>query len=407
MEKKIEKENVPTINVSYENSRLQIAVENKPCMLFTFEKFHPEFKKYEGLPIFSVEDIKTFNVITQDAALVNQVFENELMRKWFTMCGLVNFINQNISYIIGEKPIYIHNIGEYKMVQFISYYEGNMEVFNAYFDRNVENDTILEDCVKYSEGDKFTRSFLQISYLLLRKKNTPFTIDFYKNDWYFSLEYLTDVCSGDPVLSKRDDIFRHIIYNNDYSISFSDTGIPLVASEKFNMFQKNDKKDLEEIHCAFINRIMMSLLLHSQYSSFYNTYSKNKTEHSENKDNESFALHNIEDEVAKRFVDVPMSTRTSQKFLKEQFDSAVVKYDIYPQNVKGNIKSIKQVYVRSENPTVNNGFIIRAEFTGKKYIFFKIDDILTQGREELVEEMVYQIIGYIEIISKILKGGTR
>lgn len=407
MEKKIEKENVPTINVSYENSRLQIAVENKPCMLFTFEKFHPEFKKYEGLPIFSVEDIKTFNVITQDAALVNQVFENELIRKWFTMCGLVNFINQNISYIIGEKPIYIHNIGEYKMVQFISYYEGDMEVFNAYFDKNIEDNKILEDCVKYSEGDKFTRSFLQISYLLLRKKNTPFTIDFYKNDWYFSLEYLTDVCSGDPVLSKRDDIFRYIIYNNDYSISFSDTGIPLVASEKFNMFQKNDKKDLEEIHCGFINRIMMSLLLHSQYSSFYNTYSKNKTENNENKDNESFALHNIEDEVAKRFVDVPMSTRTSQKFLKEQFDSAVVKYDIYPQNVKGNIKSIKQVYVRSENPTVNNGFIIRAEFTGKKYIFFKIDDILTQGREELVEEMVYEIIGYIEIISKILKGGAR
>ena len=173
------------------------------------------------------------------------------------------------------------------------------------------------------------------------------------------------------------------------------------------MFQKNDKKDIEEIHCAFINRIMMSLLLHSQYSSFYNTYSKNKTENNENKDNESFALHNIEAEVAKRFVDVPMSTRTSQKFLKEQFDSAVVKYDIYPQNVKGNIKSIKQVYVRSENPTINNGFIIRAEFIGKKYIFFKMDDILTQGREELVEEMVYQIIGYIEIISKILKGGAR
>lgn len=407
MEKKIEKENVPTINVSYESSRLQIAVENKPCMLFTFEKFHPEFKKYEELPIFSVEDIKTFNVITQDAALVNQVFENELIRRWFTMCGLVNFINQNISYIIGEKPIYIHNIGEYKMVQFISYYEGNMEVFNAYFDKNIEDNKILEDCVKYSEGDKFTRSFLQISYLLLRKKNTPFAIDFYKNDWYFSLEYLTDVCSGDPVLSKRDDIFRYIIYNNDYAISFSDTGIPLVASEKFNMFQKNDKKDIEEIHCAFINRIMMSLLLHSQYSSFYNTFSKNKTENNENKNNESFALHNIEDEVAKRFVDVPMSTRTSQKFLKEQFDSAVVKYDIYPQNVKGNIKSIKQVYVRSENPTVNNGFIIRAEFIGKKYIFFKIDDISTQGREELVEEMVYQIIGYIEIISKILKGGAR
>lgn len=407
MEKKIEKENVPTINVSYESSRLQIAVENKSCMLFTFEKFHPEFKKYEELPIFSVEDIKTFNVITQDAALVNQVFENELIRRWFTMCGLVNFINQNISYIIGEKPIYIHNIGEHKMVQFISYYEGNMEVFNAYFDKNIEDNKILEDCVKYSEGDKFTRSFLQISYLLLRKKNTPFIIDFYKNDWYFSLEYLTDVCSGDPVLSKRDDIFRYIIYNNDYAISFSDTGIPLVASEKFNMFQKNDKKDIEEIHCAFINRIMMSLLLHSQYSSFYNTFSKNKTENNENKDNESFALHNIEDEVAKRFVDVPMSTRTSQKFLKEQFDSAVVKYDIYPQNVKGNIKSIKQVYVRSENPTVNNGFIIRAEFIGKKYIFFKIDDISTQGREELVEEMVYQIIGYIEIISKILKGGAR
>ena len=61
--------------------------------------------------------------------------------------------------------------------------------------------------------------------------------------------------------------------------------------------------------------------------------------------------------------------------------------------------------MRNENPTVNNGFIIRAEFTNKKYIFFKIDDILTQGREELVEEMVYQIINYINKFSEILKGG--
>ena len=63
--------------------------------------------------------------------------------------------------------------------------------------------------------------------------------------------------------------------------------------------------------------------------------------------------------------------------------------------------------MRSENPTVNNGFIIRAEFTNKKCIFFKIDDILTQGREELVEEMVYQIINCINQFSKILKGGEK
>lgn len=406
MEKNIKKDNVPTINVSYENHRLQVAVENIPCMLFTFEKNHPEFKKYEELPIFSKDDIMTFNVVTNKPELINQIFDNELIRSWFTMCGIVDFINQNISHILGEKPIYIHNIGEYKMVQFTTYYEGTMDVLNVYFANNIEDNDIYEDCVKYSDSaENFTRSFLQIGYSVLRPKNTPFTIDFYKNDWYFSLEYLSDVCSGDPLLSKKDDIFRHIIYDNGYSVDFSDSGIPLVASEKFNMFQKNEKKDLEEIHSAFINRIMMSLLLHSQYSSFYNTYSNNKND--DNKEAESFALHNIEDEVAKRFENVPMSIRTSQEFLKEQFNSAVVKYDVYPENVKGNIKSIKQVYVRSENPTVNNGFIIRAEFTNKKCIFFKIDDIMTQGREELVEEMVYQIINCINQFSKILKGGEK
>ena len=102
-----------------------------------------------------------------------------------------------------------------------------------------------------------------------------------------------------------------------------------------------------------------------------------------------------------------MSKRTSQEFLKRQFDSAVVKYDVYPENVKGNIKSIKQVYVRSENPSVNDGFIIRAEYTGKRYIFFKIDDIFTRGKEEYVEEMLYETLEYIRQFSRILKGGGR
>lgn len=407
MDKKIEKDNVPTINVSFEGKRLQIAVEDKPCLLFTFFKDDSKFERYEELPVFDVNDVDTFNIVTQDSSLVNTVFENELIRQWLTMNGLVEFINQNLSYITDSGTYYIHKVGDYKMVQFLKYYEGEMDMLNVYFDRNISDDDILSDCVRHEDSpEPFTRSFLQVGYPVLRKGGTPFTIDFHKNDWYFSLEYSKDVCTGSPVLSKRDNIFRKIIYDTGYSVSFSDSGIPLIASEKFEMFQKNDKKDIEEIHSAFINRIMMSLLLHSQYTSFYNTYSKTKADENTS-DSQSFALNDIEGEVAKRFVDVPMSKRTSQEFLKRQFDSAVVKYDVYPENVKGNIKSIKQVYVRSENPSVNDGFIIRAEYTGKRYIFFKIDDIFTQGKEEYVEEMLYETLEYVRQFSRILKGGGR
>lgn len=390
-----------TINIIFDEesnpNKLQIDLKDKPVFLFSL--YNRKYDFYGKLPVCKINDIVTFNVVTYSSDMVNEILDNKLIREWFTLCSLIEFINKNLSYISGEKPIYIADVGAYKMVQLITQPSSDeMDALNVYYDKILDDRNIIEDIATHIEsGTPFTKSELQIGFPIFRKKGTPYSIDFYKNDWYFSVEYTKDTLNGTPAMSKRDNFFEKIVYADGSRLEFSTFGLPLVASQTFDMFAKNDKKDIEEIHSHFINSVMLTLVLHAQYTSFYNTYSKH-TDDNSSSDKKAINIFDIEKEVNKKFEKVSIEKRTSQEFLKEQFEKAVVKYDVYPELLNETIKEIKEVYVRDDNPTVNNGFILKVRFENKKEIYFKIDDILTQGKQEYVEELLF---GYCYIIKSI------
>ena len=389
-----------TINIIFDEesnpNKLQINFKDTPVFLFSL--YNRKYDFYGKLPVCRINDIVTFNVVTYSSDMVNEILDNKLIREWFTLCSLIQFINKNLSYISGEKPIYIADVGAYKMVQLISQPSSEeMDALNVYYVKSLNDNEIIEDVASHIEsGTPFTKSELQIGFPIFRKKGTPYSIDFYKNDWYFSVEYTKDTLTGTPAMSKRDNFFEKIVYADGSRLDFSTFGVPLLPSQTFDMFAKNDKKDIEEIHSHFINSVMLTLVLHSQYTSFYNTYSK----HTDNSSSDKAAINifDIEKEVNKKFEKVSIKKRTSQEFLKELFDKAVVKYDVYPELLNETVKEIKEVYVRDENPTINNGFILKVKFENNKEIYFKIDDILTQGKQEYVEEMLF---GYCDIIKSI------
>ena len=374
-------------------NKLQINFKDTPVFLFSL--YNRKYDFYGKLPVCRINDIVTFNVVTYSSDIVNEILDNKLIREWFTLCSLIQFINKNLSYISGEKPIYIADVGAYKMVQLITQPSPDeMDALNVYYVKSLANKDIIEDIATHIEsGTPFTKSELQIGFPIFRKKGISYSIDFYKNDWYFSVEYTKDTLNGTPAMSKRDNFFERIVYSDGSRLDFSTFGVPLLPSQMFDMFAKNDKKDIEEIHSHFINCVMLTLVLHSQYTSFYNTYSK----HADNSSSDKAAINifDIEKEVNKKFEKVSVKKRTSQEFLKEQFEKAVVKYDVYPELLNEIVKEIKEVYIRDDNPTVNNGFILKVKFKNNKEIYFKIDDILTQGKQDYVEEMLF---GYCDII---------
>lgn len=390
-----------TINIIFDedSNPNKLQINFKDTSVFLFSLYNRKYDFYGKLPVCRINDIVTFNVVTYSSDMVNEILDNKLIREWFTLCSLIEFINKNLSYISGEKPIYIADVGAYKMVQLITQPSSDeMDALNVYYVKSLGNKEIIEDVAAHLEsGTPFTKSELQIGFPIFRKKGMPYSIDFYKNEWYFSVEYTKDTLAGTPVMSKRDNFFEKIVYADGSRLDFSTFGVPLLPSQTFDMFAKNEKKDIEEIHSHFINNVMLTLVLHSQYTSFYNTYGKH-TDDNGSSDKKAINIFDIEKEVNKKFEKVSIEKRTSQEFLKEQFEKAVVKYDVYPELLNETIKEIKEVYVRDDNPSVNNGFILKVRFENKKEIYFKIDDILTQGKQEYVEEMLF---GYCYIIKSI------
>lgn len=393
-----------TINIIFDEksnpNKLQINLKDTPVFLFSL--YNRKYDFYGKLPVCKINDIVTFNVVTYSSDMVNKILDNKLIREWFTLCSLIEFINKNLSYISGEKPIYIADVGAYKMVQLITQPSSDeMDALNVYYVKSLDDKYIIEDIAGHLEsGTPFTKSELQIGFPIFRKKGTPYSIDFYKNDWYFSVEYTKDTLNGTPAMSKRDNFFEKIVYADGSRLEFSTFGLPLVASQTFDMFAKNEKKDIEEIHSHFINGVMLTLVLHSQYTSFYNTFTKHADDSSSDK--KAINIFDIEKEVNKKFEKVSIKKRTSQEFLKEQFEKAVVKYDVYPELLNETVKEIKEVYVRDDNPTVNNGFILKVKFKNNKEIYFKIDDILTQGKQDYVEEMLFEYCDIIKSIAAML-----
>ena len=389
-----------TINIIFDEesnpNKLQINFKDTPVFLFSL--YNRKYDFYGKLPVCRINDIVTFNVVTYSSDMVNEILDNKLIREWFTLCSLIQFINKNLSYISGEKPIYIADVGAYKMVQLITQPSSDeMDALNVYYVKSLGDKEIIEDVAAHLEsGTPFTKSELQIGFPIFRKKGMPYSIDFYKNEWYFSVEYTKDTLSGTPAMSKRDNFFERIVYADGSRLDFSTFGVPLLPSQTFDMFAKNEKKDIEEIHSHFINGVMLTLVLHSQYTSFYNTFTKHADDRSSDK--KAINIFDIEKEVNKKFEKVSIKKRTSQEFLKKQFEKAVVKYDVYPEFLNETVKEIKEVYIRDDNPTVNNGFILKVRFENNKEIYFKIDDILTQGKQEYVEEMLF---GYCDIIKSI------
>lgn len=393
-----------TINIIFDEksnpNKLQINLKDTPVFLFSL--YNRKYDFYGKLPVCKINDIVTFNVVTYSSDMVNEILDNKLIREWFTLCSLIEFINKNLSYISGEKPIYIADVGAYKMVQLITQPSSDeMDALNVYYVKSLDDKYIIEDIAGHLEsGTPFTKSELQIGFPIFRKKGTPYSIDFYKNDWYFSVEYTKDTLTGTPAMSKRDNFFERIVYADGSRLDFSTFGVPLLPSQTFDMFAKNEKKDIEEIHSHFINGVMLTLVLHSQYTSFYNTFTKHADDSSSDK--KAINIFDIEKEVNKKFEKVSIKKRTSQEFLKEQFEKAVVKYDVYPELLNETVKEIKEVYVRDDNPTVNNGFILKVKFENNKEIYFKIDDILTQGKQDYVEEMLFEYCDIIKSIAAML-----
>jgi len=286
-----------TINIIFDEesnpNKLQINLKDKPVFLFSL--YNRKYDFYGKLPVCKINDIVTFNVVTYSSDMVNEILDNKLIREWFTLCNLIEFINKNLSYISGEKPIYIADVGAYKMVQLITQPSSDeMDALNVYYDKILDDRDIIEDIASHIEsGTPFTKSELQIVFPIFRKKGTPYSIDFYKNDWYFSVEYTKDTLTGTPAMSKRDNFFERIVYADGSRLEFSTFGLPLVASQTFDMFAKNDKKDIEEIHSHFINNVMLTLVLHSQYTSFYNTYFQNIKEEYEKDQNETEYINSL------------------------------------------------------------------------------------------------------------------
>lgn len=384
---------------NYSKNILQFTKGNEIISHFTFENTYKDFKLNDkGLPIFKLSDIKTFNVITQDINLLNELLSKEDFRSYMTELELTDFINNNIEFLSGEN-IKIITRKDIKFFQVMQKLHNKFHMLNVYFDKSVENDTIVEEYNNYKEkGEPFTRSLFQIDFNLNKKDKEPFVINFYKTDWYFSLEYLPDTYYGGIKGTKRNEFLEKAVYYHKkkgyFEISFDNYGLPLVERKLFDKFLKNEKNDLEEIHCQFINKYMIELLLHSDYTSFFNMYSNHKLNRHTNN------LFDIEREVEKRFEIVSMTDRTSQEFLKKEFDKCLVKYSVYPEFVKDNVVSIEQVYRKNDNATVNNGFILKVTF--KKFeLYFKIDDTHTQGIEQNTEEMISQIKGYIEVLGKL------
>lgn len=393
-----------TINIIFDEesnpNKLQINLKNTPVLLFSL--YNRKYDFYGKLPVCRINDIVTFNVVTYSSDMVNEILDNKLIREWFTLCSLIEFINKNLSYISGENPIYIADVGAYKMVQLITQPSSDeMDALNVYYVKSLGDKEIIEDVAAHLEsGTPFTKSELQIGFPIFRKKGMPYSIDFYKNEWYFSVEYTKDTLTGTPAMSKRDNFFERIVYAYGSRLDFSTFGVPLLPSQTFDMFAKNEKKDIEEIHSHFINGVMLTLVLHSQYTSFYNTFTKHADDSSSDK--KAINIFDIEKEVNKKFEKVSIKKRTSQEFLKEQFEKAVVKYDVYPELLNETVKEIKEVYVRDDNPTVNNGFILKVKFENNKEIYFKIDDILTQGKQDYVEEMLFEYCDIIKSIAAML-----
>lgn len=393
-----------TINIIFDEksnpNKLQINLKDTPVFLFSL--YNRKYDFYGKLPVCKINDIVTFNVVTYSSDMVNEILDNKLIREWFTLCSLIEFINKNLSYISGEKPIYIADVGAYKMVQLITQPSSDeMDALNVYYVKSLDDKYIIEDIAGHLEsGTPFTKSELQIGFPIFRKKGMPYSIDFYKNEWYFSVEYTKDTLTGTPAMSKRDNFFERIVYADGSRLDFSTFGVPLLPSQTFDMFAKNEKKDIEEIHSHFINGVMLTLVLHSQYTSFYNTFTKHADDSSSDK--KAINIFDIEKEVNKKFEKVSIKKRTSQEFLKEQFEKAVVKYDVYPELLNETVKEIKEVYVRDDNPTVNNGFILKVKFENNKEIYFKIDDILTQGKQDYVEEMLFEYCDIIKSIAAML-----
>lgn len=391
--------NNKTIVFNYKDDILQFVKGNELIIHFVFENTYKDFRLNDkGLPIFKTNDIKTFNVITQNTNLLNELLLNEDFRSYMTELELTEFINNNIDFL-SENNLKIITRKDIKFFQIIQKLHNKFHMLNVYYDKSVDDTDIIEDYNNYKEkGEPFTRSLLQIDFNLNKKDKEPFIINFYKTDWYFSLEYLSDTYYGNIKGTKRNEFLEKAVYYHKqkgyFKIAFDSYGLPIIERKLFDKFQKNEKNDLEEIHCQFINKYMIELLLHSDYTSFFNTYSNHKLNRHTNN------LFDIESEVEKRFEIVSMTERTSQEFLKKEFDKCLVKYSVYPEFVKDNVVSIEQVYRKNDNATVNNGFILKVAF--KKFeLYFKLDDIHTQGIEQNTEEMISQIKGYIEVLGKL------